>query len=125
MNDICAIIGLALIGFLLTDPSLVEPQYASPSSVDYCHLFGSGTDVSLSCQLGGDFNSAKGLDIGFPPRTMVDVNGDGRADFCRYVGDPQHPEFSCVLATESGFSAIQYTDPLDFRSYREMLGPAL
>jgi hypothetical protein len=92
--------------------------------LDYCRFVGNAPDVFLSCQLGTSdgvfskepygFNSIKGLDLGFPPRAMLDVNGDKRADFCRYVGDPQLPHLSCVLAESGGFSTKQYTDPSDF-----------
>jgi hypothetical protein len=92
--------------------------------LDYCRFVGNAPDVFLSCQLGTSdgvfskepygFNSIKGLDRGFPPRAMLDVNGDNRADFCRYIGDPQLPHLSCVPAESDGFSSEQYTDPSAF-----------
>ena len=39
------------------------------------------------------FDSAKGIDVGYDwgPRAFADVNGDRKADFCRFVGDPAKP----------------------------------
>jgi hypothetical protein len=53
-----------------------------------------------------DVNSLRGLarlDPGYPEfRVMVDVNGDGRADYCRFVGNPGMEFLSCALATSDG-----------------------
>jgi hypothetical protein len=76
---------------------------------DYCRLVGNAPSVYLSCALSTgtafgnyDFNSAPGIDPGYDTfRAMVDVNGDGRADFCRFVGNP--PYLLCTLATATGF----------------------
>jgi len=49
------------------------------------------------------------MDWGYPspPSWMEDVNGDGKADFCRYVGNtPPYP--ACLLAGEKGFSKSSY-----------------
>jgi len=93
---------------------------------DYCRFVGDSPDIFLSCQLGTKngglsfqpygFNSSKGIDPGYPslPQALVDVNHDGRPDFCRYVGDWSNPDLSCVLAETGGFSADQYTNPDSF-----------
>jgi hypothetical protein len=53
-----------------------------------------------------DVNSIPGLanlDPGYPEfRVMADVNGDGRADYCRFVGNPGEIFLSCALVTVTG-----------------------
>src|SRR5438093_1926055 len=55
------------------------------------------------------FNSIKGIDQGWPllPRMLADVNGDGRADYCRFVGAPPNIRLSCNLATATAFDDNQ------------------
>lgn len=55
-----------------------------------------------------DVNSGKGfagLDPGYgdQPRFQVDVNADGRADYCRVVGNSPNLFLSCAFAGSSGF----------------------
>ena len=87
---------------------------------DYCRLVGNAPNIFLSCDLatptGFDpnqytFNSIRGIDQGyvFLPRLLGDVNGDGRADYCRFVGNPPNVFLSCDLATATGFDPNQYT----------------
>ncbi|SEK50420.1 hypothetical protein SAMN05444354_101736 [Stigmatella aurantiaca] len=75
------------------------------------HVGNTGS-IFLSCALSGAagfgyqyaFNSATGFDIGYGdrPRGFTDVNADGRADYCRFVGNsPDYP--SCALAENTGF----------------------
>ncbi|MCL6753871.1 hypothetical protein KBT16_24000, partial [Nostoc sp. CCCryo 231-06] len=54
--------------------------------------------------------SITGIDQGYGnlPRFLADVNGDKRADYCRFVGDDPNVFLSCNLATASGFSPNQY-----------------
>jgi hypothetical protein len=79
---------------------------------DYCRFVGKAPDIFLSCaildanglttdQYG--FSSVKRIDTGYIslPMAMIDVNGDKRADFCRFVGDK--PFLSCNLAGMEGF----------------------
>jgi len=94
--------------------------------LDYCRFVGDAPNILLSCQLGVakefwsknpyGFNSITGIDQGYAnmPRALIDVNGDGRPDFCRYVGDPPNVKLSCDLAEASGFAKEQYKDPVDF-----------
>ena len=35
-------------------------------------------------------------------RTLADVDGDRKADYCRFVGDGNHPKLACATA-KSGF----------------------
>ena len=86
---------------------------------DYCRFVGSPTNMSLSCMLalatGGfgsqyAFTSATGIDKGYPdqPRGFADVNADGRADYCRFVGSPTNMSLSCMLALATGGFGSQY-----------------
>lgn len=78
---------------------------------DYCRFVGSWPDVFLSCKLGADdfsgdeyaFNSIVGIEPGRDdlPRGMYDVNGDNRADFCRFIGEGRDLYLSCNLALTS------------------------
>ena len=86
---------------------------------DYCRVV--GNPPFLSCQLGKEdggfraerygFNSEAGIDFGNPSmeQWMEDVNGDGRADFCRWVGTQRFA--AALLAGEDAFAskADQYT----------------
>ena len=88
---------------------------------DYCRLVGDTPNIYLSCQLGMPnggyasepygFNSIKGIDAGFAPAALVDINEDKRADFCRYVGDGATVRLACTLAGNAGFAQDPYVDP--------------
>jgi hypothetical protein len=76
---------------------------------DYCRFVGDPPGVFLSCMLalgtGGfgpqhAFVSARGVDAGYAnqPSAFADVNGDRRADYCRFVGDPPGVFVSCMPA---------------------------
>jgi hypothetical protein len=91
---------------------------------DYCRFVGDTPmpNVFLSCNLAEatgfssnqyGFNSIRGLDFGHEhlPRTFIDINKDGRADFCRYTGVKPAIHLSCILATIGGFDPNQYFDP--------------
>lgn len=77
---------------------------------DYCRVVGSGFPSSFVwCTLseGTSFGAtvkSPSLDWGYPDtRQWRDVNGDGRADFCRAVGNNREL-FSCTLsAGRQGF----------------------
>lgn len=80
---------------------------------DFCRFIGSPQSLALSCALqrnsgyaGQALSSIAGLDAGHDdePRFMVDVNGDGRADYCRFIGAAKAPTLSCALATANGFA---------------------
>jgi hypothetical protein len=84
---------------------------------DFCRVVGDASKL-LACNLAGtngfasgqyDFRSISGIDLGYgdAPRSFADVNGDGKADFCRAVGD-NNRFLACNLAETTGFGANQY-----------------
>jgi pimeloyl-ACP methyl ester carboxylesterase len=86
---------------------------------DYCRFVGNHPNDFVACMLrtsdggwGGqyDYRSITGIDEGYGdrPRGFKDINGDGKADYCRYVGNPPNIFESCNLAGSSGFSTDQY-----------------
>jgi hypothetical protein len=90
---------------------------------DYCRYLGPRETMYLSCGLATDTGfgdkdiNAVGLDAGQDgwPRDMVDVNGDGRADFCRYFTQPSY-RISCALSTGTGFGPAEVNMPIGFES---------
>ena len=86
---------------------------------DFCRFVGNEGKVFLSCQLGTNdgfhpnqytFNTIAGVDKGYNdmPRWMEDVNKDGRADFCRWVGNAPNIYESCLLAGQRGFTGTEF-----------------
>jgi len=80
--------------------------------VDYCRFIGAGSTLTLSCgrsngvTIGNwDYNSAPGFDVGYGdrPRKLLDINGDGFLDYCRFIGDSNAPLASCTLGSATGF----------------------
>jgi subtilisin family serine protease len=76
---------------------------------DYCRFVGNDPDTILSCALAKADNTFGNYDVnGIPgnfdpgysdrPRFMADVNADGRADYCRFVGNDPNTFLSCALA---------------------------
>jgi hypothetical protein len=86
---------------------------------DYCRFVGDLPNLFVACALGSAdgfgeqyaYQSIKGIDKGYDnrPRGFRDANSDGRADYCRFVGDPPNIYESCNLATPSGFDSNQHT----------------
>ncbi|MBW4623543.1 MAG: hypothetical protein KME17_29815 [Cyanosarcina radialis HA8281-LM2] len=89
---------------------------------DYCRVMGPGvpSQMYLACSLAGTngfgsdgslFRSIQGIDLGYANyyRGFSDVNGDGKADFCRVVGfgDAFHMRLGCNLAGITGFNLNQ------------------
>lgn len=77
---------------------------------DFCRGTGSyNPNFVLRCSLAPDFDPAKDITIntdhGFagPGRQFVDINGDGKADFCRIVGVSPTFYLQCALSTGTGF----------------------
>jgi len=70
---------------------------------DYCRVVGTGSASFASCTLSegtafGVTVRSQALEGGYPEtRQWRDVNGDGRADFCRTVGNNREL-FSCTLS---------------------------
>lgn len=86
---------------------------------DYCRFVGNHPNDFVACMLrtsdggwGGqyDYRSITGIDEGYGdrPRGFKDINGDGKADYCRYVGNPPNIIESCNFAESNGFSTDQY-----------------
>jgi hypothetical protein len=78
---------------------------------DFCRFTGPASGAALSCALQSEgtfglrmLNSVLDPGQADKPRFMVDVNGDGKADYCRFVGSPAAPTLSCTLATADGFA---------------------
>lgn len=46
-------------------------------------------------------------------RGMVDLNGDGRADFCRVIGNDGANQLACTLSTGNGFGSTMLSDTVD------------
>ncbi len=54
------------------------------------------------------------IDAGYPAgRAWVDVNGDGRADFCRVIGSSGNYRVACTLSTGSGFGTTVTSTVID------------
>ncbi|MBW4623544.1 MAG: hypothetical protein KME17_29820 [Cyanosarcina radialis HA8281-LM2] len=121
----------------------IDPGYANfpkgfadvngDGKADFCRTVGYGTldRMSLACNLaeangfGADqyqFKSPQGIAFGDPslPQGFVDVNGDGKADFCRtdrYFGSSSYL-IGCNLAEANGFGS-----DLPFRfQYQSVVG---
>ncbi|WP_408974779.1 hypothetical protein [Planktothrix sp.] len=87
---------------------------------DFCRFVGNQPKIFLSCHLATNdgfdatnqfgFNSGVGIDKGYEdmPRSMRDVNGDRRADFCRWVGNAPNIYESCLLAGQRGFPGTEF-----------------
>lgn len=101
---------------------------------DYCRFVGSSASPMFSCALLGangvlisdyGYNSQGYGDPGLSdlPREMVDINADGRVDYCRFVGSRAAPQLSCMLGGATGwganygFSSVGAVDP-GFAGYR-------
>lgn len=89
------------------------------SLADYCRFVGDAPNVFIACMLrtsgggwGGqyDYQSIKGIDQGYGdrPRGFKDINGDGKADYCRFVGNDPNIIESCNLAEPNRFSTDQF-----------------
>jgi hypothetical protein len=81
---------------------------------DYCRFRGAPNNRYITCDIAGAagyvsvLNSYTGVYLGDSalPRAFVDVNGDGRADFCRLrpADSNANSQIVCDLATASGFA---------------------
>jgi hypothetical protein len=74
--------------------------------MDYCRFVGDSNYPTLSCAgvVDGGFTwgafTGRIADLGYSwmPRAMADANGDGLADFCRFVGESGAPRLACAVA---------------------------
>jgi hypothetical protein len=76
-----------------------------------------GSDSSISCATREKYGFirnvfASNIDLGYPdlPRFMADANGDGRADFCRLVGD-RPGRIACLLSSGEVFGPGEVSSP--------------
>jgi hypothetical protein len=90
---------------------------------DYCRFVGNAPDTYLSCAVATatgfgnyDVNSAKRFDTGYStlPQRLADVNADGRADYCRFVGNSENVFLSCALSTGTTFGAYDQSSPMRY-----------
>jgi hypothetical protein len=97
-------------------------DFNGDSRADYCRRVGQGAQSYVSCTLGTDSGfgatvQSGVLDWGYDTgRAWVDFNGDGKADYCRRVGDANlsSSHVSCTLSTGSGFGATVQSGVLDW-----------
>ncbi len=83
---------------------------------DYCREVGNPPNTFIACALATDsgFQEEYGYgrinDKGYdnPLRQFADVNGDGKTDYCREVGNPPNTFISCAMATNNGFNEYGY-----------------
>ncbi|XP_064594737.1 uncharacterized protein LOC135461529 [Liolophura sinensis] len=90
---------------------------------DYCRVIGKKKRRFLSCALAGSsgqghtFVSQRGVDLGHQSTWfMRDIDGDGRDDYCRCVGEKPQTRISCLKAGQLGFygSPLQSGDQYTF-----------
>lgn len=108
----------------ITDPGYADrPRFLADVNKDgfkdYCRATGDASRIHLSCLLGGqygfgensyEFRSPGNTDFGYAGTSwMQDVNGDGRMDYCRQVGDEPNSFYAAILAEANGFAREQYT----------------
>ena len=98
---------------------------------DYCRFVGTAPNIFLSCALSSgtafgayDVNSAQGFDAGYDNmgRLMADVNGDGRADFCRFVGTAPNIFLSCALSSGTAFGGYDVNSAQGFDAGYDNMG---
>jgi hypothetical protein len=93
-------------------------------NADYCRITGAAnhTDAPVTCTpstgtgFGVDISSGN-IDWGYPAgRAWADVNGDGKTDFCRRVGDTNQvrSRVSCTTSAGGSFSGDILSDVLDW-----------
>jgi len=105
------------------------------ADTDYCRMVQKGSDIQskfLACALGGTENLTS---VGFRTISvkdgfrlsrddyMRDIDGDGRADYCRILKEGDEFQPMCLLATESRFSkkdTIDTKPPADIVSLLNM-----
>jgi hypothetical protein len=105
----------------------VQQLACKPPRAEYCRFVGDTPNIHLSCAIaaGNSFGNTSvdayaGLNRGFDilPHLMADVNGDGKADYCRFISPPEPFLFTCNLQTATGFGGVFSTgSPGDFDGY--------
>lgn len=84
------------------------------SAADFCRFIGDEPNIRIGCILAQpsratwsrEYLSEPNIDRGYDhlPRGLIDINRDGRADFCRYIGNAPNIHLACNLAMKSSFS---------------------
>jgi len=77
---------------------------------DYCRIVGNPGDLKMLCSLSTDdgintvqkYGTTRGTGYDELHKKMIDVNADGRADFCRAVGTYKGEYFLCSYAEKDG-----------------------
>ena len=83
---------------------------------DFCRPIGASvTTAQLFCTLWPGLAhtvTSSPVDLGYgTDRAWVDHNGDGRADYCRRVGDaPNNTRISCTISNGTGFGPLPSAD---------------
>ena len=122
--DVCpSVPGLPAFAGCPADLGEIQPtsrvDFNGDGRADYCRVVGIPGNGHVSCTLstGTGFGStitSPALDWGYDTgRAWVDVNGDGKADYCRRVGGTNLTSsyVSCTLSAGSAFGAT-ITSPL-------------
>ncbi len=84
---------------------------------DFCRPIGASvTTAQVFCTLWPGLAhtvTSSPVDLGYgTDRAWVDHNGDGRADYCRRVGDaPNNTRVSCTISNGTGFGPLPSTQP--------------
>jgi hypothetical protein len=127
--DSCpAYAGLTALRGCPTDIAESQPvslaDFNGDGLADYCRVVGAGDGVNshVACTVSGQAGFGAtflspvidwGYDVG---RAWVDFNGDGKADYCRLVGDSNgiDSHVECTLSTGSGFGATVLSPVVDW-----------
>ena len=105
-------------------------DFNGDGNLDYCRVIGNGPPRYVLCSLssgpkvedlyaGADVRSSE-IDWGYEAgRAWVDFNGDGKADYCRVIGQPD-PGYrvACLLSQGNSFGADVVSHLLD-RGYED------
>jgi len=92
-------------------------DFNGDGKADYCRLIGRDADQRVSCTLseGSQFGKTIVSDkIGWGEegtRLWGDVNGDGKADFCRVIGKAEKALIACTLSNGDAFGKTIFDVP--------------
>jgi hypothetical protein len=102
------------------DPGVGWPDFNGDGRADYCRRVGDTAAQQISCTtstgtgFGSTFFSGP-IDWGYDPGLgWADFNADGKADYCRRVGDSAAPQVSCTTSTGTGFGPTFLSGPIDW-----------
>ena len=99
---------------------------------DFCSIVGNKPDYKLMCAFsdGEVLSNLKyfTLDVGYwDGQGLADMNGDGKDDYCRVVGDSPNFKLACNFSEGNAFGEIKYYNLSDagynsFRFYADVNG---